>query len=469
MSNQNKVVHSQGRQIIYNVYNFMKKEKEQGNFTTAVTERVAKATGVGLSTVKRICKEAAGKPEGLYFTLGTSHYICFIFCFVDQKFLSPRKTIQKSKPKSCVDGFDEEIIRKIIYTYPSIYKKRPTMAAVFQAVKEDGVNFEGKLSSFRAVVRKMGFRWQKTEDNRKMLIEKTEIRAKRVEFLRKLKQYKDEGRNIVYTDETYLHSSHTVPKSWDDGSTSGIKAPVSKGQRLIIVHAGGCRGFIPNALLIFKSGLKTGDYHDEMNHKNHVKWFKEKLIPNLEPNSVIVIDNASYHNVSVDPNPTSAWKKADMQAWLSERNIFYEIKETKPELYTKIQINRPKNKVYVIDSLLAKHGHAVLRLPPYHPDLNPIEKIWALVKNHVATCNTTFKLDDVWKLAVEKFNNVGVQEWQNICAHVAKAEQEYMKREYFIDQVAELVIRVGADSDDSDYPWDTDDDDEDLGCQPLNE
>jgi hypothetical protein len=24
-------------------------------------------------------------------------------------------------------------------------------------------------------------------------------------------------------------------------------------------------GFGPNALLIFKSGLKTGDYHDEMN------------------------------------------------------------------------------------------------------------------------------------------------------------------------------------------------------------
>ena len=55
--------------------------------------------------------------------------------------------------------------------------------------------------------------------------------------------------------------------------------------------------FISNALLIFRSGSKSGDYHDDINHANYMKWLQEKLIPNLESKSVIVVDNASYHNV----------------------------------------------------------------------------------------------------------------------------------------------------------------------------
>jgi hypothetical protein len=42
----------------------------------------------------------------------------------------------------------------------------------------------------------------------------------------------------VYADETYIHSSHRTSNAWDDGSGAGSKAPISKGRRLIIVHAG---------------------------------------------------------------------------------------------------------------------------------------------------------------------------------------------------------------------------------------
>jgi hypothetical protein len=190
-----------------------------------------------------------------------------------------------------------------------------------------------------------------------------------VEFLRKLKRYKEEGRNIVYTDETYLHSSHTVPKSWNDYTSNTLKSPVAKGRRLIVVHAGDSKGFVKNGLLIFKSGLKSGDCQDDMNDKNYTKWLQEKLIPNLEPNSVVVIDNASYHNVTVEPNPNFNWRKKDIQKWLNERNIFFDFSETKPEVYEKIKIPKPNRQVYAIDKLLSEHGHSVLRLPPYHPEL----------------------------------------------------------------------------------------------------
>ena len=73
----------------------------------------------------------------------------------------------------------------------------------------------------------------------------------------------------------------------------------------------------------FKSGLKKGDYHRDMNYDNYKKWIKEQLIPNLNPNSVLVIDNAPYHNKQVNPVPTSSWKKQDMQKWLTDNGIPY--------------------------------------------------------------------------------------------------------------------------------------------------
>lgn len=86
-------------------------------------------------------------------------------------------------------------------------------------------------------------------------MERHDIRLRRITFLKKMMEYRRQGRPIIYTDETYIHSSYTSSKGWYDKQSKGFMKPVSKGQRLIIVHAGGSTGFVPNALLIFKSGI----------------------------------------------------------------------------------------------------------------------------------------------------------------------------------------------------------------------
>jgi hypothetical protein len=79
------------------------------------------------------------------------------------------------------------------------------MKAVFEAVKdEEGVNFTGKIRSFRRLVHKIGFGWKKTQDNRKTLVEKFDIKAKRVEYLRRITRYRDEGWNIIVTKHIYI-------------------------------------------------------------------------------------------------------------------------------------------------------------------------------------------------------------------------------------------------------------------------
>lgn len=58
-----------------------------------------------------------------------------------------------------------------------------------------------------------------------------------------------------------------------------------------------------------------------MNYENYEKWLRTQLIPNIPPNSVVVVDNASYHNKQYDRASTSNSRKADMQAWLSDKGI----------------------------------------------------------------------------------------------------------------------------------------------------
>ncbi|KDR20160.1 hypothetical protein L798_05654 [Zootermopsis nevadensis] len=84
----------------------------------------------------------------------------------------------------------------------------------------------------------------------------------------------------------------------------------------------------------------------------------------------MVIDNASYQNTQADKPPTSYSKKDEMKAWLLERNTpFCDVLKAQP--YDLIKLNESKHKYYVIDQILADKERTVLRLSPYHPDLNP--------------------------------------------------------------------------------------------------
>jgi hypothetical protein len=61
--------------------------------------------------------------------------------------------------------------------------------------------------------------------------------------------------NTRYTDETYIHSSHTTGYECSHGSHKGLHKPIAKGKPLIIiVHAGNQTDFVETGLLIFTSG-----------------------------------------------------------------------------------------------------------------------------------------------------------------------------------------------------------------------
>ncbi len=73
-------------------------------------------------------------------------------------------------------------------------------------------------------------------------------------------------------------------------------------------------------------------YKNSMTSDFFVEWFKTQLLPALKTPHVIIMDNASFD---------------------------------------------PKN---ILDELCIQDKHFFLPLPPYSPDLNPIEQAWAILK-----------------------------------------------------------------------------------------
>ena len=159
-----------------------------------------------------------------------------------------------------------------------------------------------------------------------------------MEFQSKIKQYKEQGKAIVFTDESgFVHSS---PR------THGYSL---KGKRCYGVH-----DWHPSkrtnviGALVDKSLLTVSIFNCNVNTAIFNCWVEKDLIPKLPDDSVVVTDNASFHK--------------------------------SPHLKT----------------ILEEAGHILEYLPPYSPDLNPIESKWFQAKSRRKKyrCNidTLFKM-----------------------------------------------------------------------------
>lgn len=386
------------------------------------------------------------------------------------KFSTPAKH-RKGRPAKKLDDFDICAIRQKVHFFYTVKKEVPTLGKLLAEIKKD-IGYDGSREHLRKLLKTIGFQYKKCKTNRQALIEKPNIAYKREVYLEAIianRNLPEElQKNIIYLDESYIHSSYKLKKCWQSIQTEGLITDISKGKRWIIVHAGNEKGFVPNALLIFSGVNKQEDYHSEMNRHNFNKWVMEKLIPNITEPSIIVMDNAPYHSVVKNKAPTSANKVDDLRLWLLENDVTFEPNLRKPALLALVKKNKPEP-VYEIDEILGQHGHTVVRLPPYHCDLNPIELIWALAKRKVASLNVgTKNINELTELA---FKAITPEDWKNCCEHTKKIEKEYYDRgRTLYNDVDELVIHVGADSSDEDFTGSSDEsnaelvDDSNLGA-----
>nr|XP_034190697.1 uncharacterized protein LOC117608992 [Osmia lignaria] len=144
-----------------------------------------------------------------------------------------------------------------------------------------------------------------------------------------------------------------------------------------------------------------------MNDDTFFDWFRS-FLPMLRDRAVIVMDNAPYHSVKVEKYPNMSWEKNAIISWLVGKGERIEPHYVKAQLMELAQKHRHQNN-YVIDEYVEQHGHEILRLPPCHCELNPIELAWASIKDYVRARNTSYKLPDVQALMIQAIGNVSVE------------------------------------------------------------
>jgi hypothetical protein len=163
-------------------------------------------------------------------------------------------------------------------------------------------------------------------------------------------------------DETWVNQNQCTYYMWlpNDGSDAP-KIPSGKGKRLIVLHSGTrSEGLIDGCHLVFLAKSKDGDYHREMNSVVFLEWFENPLMPALKNTNLVVLDNASYHNVKTEDTvcPNFSQKKAVLQNYLTQHNIPFSATDTKKVLHEKVK-RKNTTVVYKTDKIANIHGHEV--------------------------------------------------------------------------------------------------------------
>ena len=109
----------------------------------------------------------------------------------------------------------------------------------------------------------------------------------------------------------------------------------------------------------------------------------------------------------------------ELSNWLKDKGISFPSKALRAELCSLAKQHRDIHARKIIDEIAKKSGHEVLRLPPYHCELDAIELVWADLKNFVAKENTTCNLETVEKLFRER-RSVLTSEFYGRCVEHVK-------------------------------------------------
>jgi hypothetical protein len=109
--------------------------------------------------------------------------------------------------------------------------------------------------------------------------------------------------------------------------------------RFTILHSGCAYGFMEGCALLLDTKSNGRVYHNTMKGNVFKEWVLNQLIPALlspmfsQDKVVVIMDNAPYHFVQLDKPPTRSAKKENLQNYLISKNIAFDKKFTKRQLW----------------------------------------------------------------------------------------------------------------------------------------
>ena len=216
--------------------------------------------------------------------------------------------------------------------------------------------------------------------------------AQRATYFQALDHLRINDAQIYYYDETWCNAGEEKLFIWlSDRGEDRLRKSSGIGKRLAISAMISDHGVDKDTVNIFLC-----DENHSMNSSSFIGWLRKAFAhlrhKHREPTQIcIVLDNARWHNELCDDAkpPKRSWRKNQIEEWLKRRSIKYESSLKKPQLLELAIANAPPKK-FKTDAIAAEFNVQLLRLPIKHCTLNPIELLWAKLKEHIRKYNTSF-------------------------------------------------------------------------------
>ena len=421
MSFQGKEFTQGMKQLVINLKQFNDIESRQKKFKAVwVIEQTAKGLDIGQATVRRIMAEYNKNKQNVPDSLPTT----------------------RGKPEYTIPQILQPVVRQYIRSQ-NLKGQHVSVDLVRRHLAKTNLDYNFPTTTLWRTLSRWGFTYG-TGKRRSALKERDYVILARRRYLRQKRlNRKPDGslvRPEVYLDETFINKNHSNQFTWyfdEDGPD--VNKPAGKGERLIVVNAITLDGWVNNAQLVFEAKKRTGDYHGQMDWGNFSRWFTEQLLPNIPENSIIIMDNASYHNTTEESAfPKSNARKENLRKWLDDRGVPWGEDLLKAELYALCKLFEPKPE-YKIDKIAEAAGYFILRTPQYHPELQPIEMCWGVMKNYMAK-HCDFTLRKFRNNLPSAFSQVTSKTCQKLIAKTVAEENKYWLEDGEIDVNQEVDV-----------------------------
>lgn len=429
-------------ELVQVVYKRIAEEKEAGKRVSVrnVKKRVSHLTSVSERSVARMYKD----PDS-FAPAGEAEIRDREYKLTIDMFEAVHKAVIACKTGGCT---------------PSV---RRVHALLQEVVDEEGtLVYPYCRDSLWRHMKEMGYSYERSKTYGEYVQEMESVKEQRVAYLRKIREYREEGREIFYQDESWVNANIRSPKEWKhDDMPNTDKVRGGLGKRTILCGIGSARtGWLNgrDSFLMFHGKLKVGsDYHEEMSSTVFLDWMKNKVLPFVPDRSVVVIDRATYHLTrTAETRPPNGETKAQLLQWLRARPTEerVRIRDSSGKDWTRksddeillrapVGLSLAELKVivkkfspepeYEAKALIDKQERdlKLLLLPTHHPELNPIELQWGRLKAYAMRHNTSFNLPDVEKLVWDEYDRVTVEHWAGCERRAIKTENEYWKGDDF--------------------------------------
>ena len=345
----------------------------------------------------------------------------------------------------------------------------------------------GRSTLYRALTTRCGFKFNKRRCRyyERLREDPANVR-RRAYFLKHFLHYHHEGREFVFTDESWLNKNMVPTHCWSNGDCFfEPEVPPGKGARWIMLGAGTKNGWIQDSFKMWKGNVQSEDYHSEMNGEIFEDWLK-KLFPLVPPDACIIVDRAPYHTMlTPESSPANtSMKREELAQWLvdhdAEENgdlltlddllhsdrqelnmsgvVYSREGWSKAEMLRLAEEMRPAPQYLAqrwVDEYNEEHDTdiKILFLPVAHPILNAIEMCWGEMKVYIRKHNN-FEMATLQKLARERVKSA---EQKRTWASSFGRTMKYAKEQWKVDMI---VIEGDEEAEEEDVVEEGDEEEE---------